>query len=510
MKIYKSIVLAFVAAAGIVSFTACNDDYDYDSELSKAEIGDTFTVKNIYGTIYTGKIDGDKITVLVNPFKDVKAELAEAYPTFYLPMGATCSPSPAEPQDFSKEVKYTITSGDGKNSRTYTVNYGPSTPLETGINHTASVVLAEKIFPELGYPGTYGNYNLSPEKYGDLLLSIGFCGENLVGFSQVYAWGAGSTPANAAQAIKIWNVNTLAPVDATLNLGSLTVDKIVNVTNDSKGHLVAATGGINGAQSDVYYWTSIDAAPVKVGTLPKPVYTASGSADPSMFISVAGDITADAAISYMPTKTVDGQHVVAYVRGGAITNSATITTGYSALESSQWQMISLYDPTEDSNYLVGFTFGAEINNSVFANYKSATGTNLGTMGMYMNTKNFTDGVTAWISAGNKLARPGGRRPFMMAMTFNGTRYSMCLNGYDWDNFNMFMDEAMTMMYYPNALTHDLRKYTYEVNNGANGIAAAWSFGSCGCWYWDDEQNLGYVAIWQGREGMSTFRVTSYE
>lgn len=513
MKLYKSLFLAMFGAAALVGTTSC-DGYDYDSDLSSTEIT-SFAVKTPAGVTYNGRVEGDQITVFLYPFVDAEVELKEAYPVFYLPMGATCSPSPAEVQNFSKEVKYTVTSGNGKHSKVYYVNYGPSDPVAEGEGICSSMVMAEKLFPELGYPGKYAGYDfgLPSQEYGDLLLSVGFCGEKLVGFSRIYGWGTADVTPNADYAIKVWDAATLQE-SGTLNLGTeVKTTNIINVTNDSKGHLVAATGGLNGAESKVYYWTSLTEAPKCVGTLAKPAYTSSVSYEGAMFIQVVGDITGDAAISYLNQKTSDGQFEVAYVRGGAITTSKTITTGYPSNEGPQeWQMISLYDETENSNYLVGLSQGEVVNGSIFGYYKSQSGQLLGTMGNYMNGKTYTDGVGAWINMGNKLSRPGGRRPFMMAMTFNGKRYSECLNGYDWDNYNMFMDETMSMMYYSNALsalTHDLRKYTESVR-GSAGISAGWSFGSTGCWCWNQEENIGYVAIWQGREGMATFRVTSYQ
>lgn len=507
MKSFKNWTLTVIACVGALAFSSCND-YDYDKETARAELLGPFSVTSATGNTYKATIDGDNISLKINPFANVESELSNAMPTFFLPMGATCTPAPYEPQDFTKEVKYTITSGDGKSSRTYTVNWAPSDQLPYGQGYTASSLLAEKTFVQLGYPGKWCDFSLAAQQYGDLLLSVAFCGpEHVVGFSRVYAWeGTGGT--DTSLAFKVWDAKTLEETNLSVNLGPLSPGQIVNVTSDWKGHMVAATGGLNNAPSDIYYWTSVDAAPVKVGTLPVPVYFNSHALDANCAIAVAGDITADAAISYLAPRSPNGDHNVAYVRSGEIAGNTVITTGYPSNDRSYTQMISLFGPDENASYLVGDTEGEKQNGSVKVYYQTAAGLTLGTMPAYMNGLNYTDGITCWVATGCYLERGGGRRPFVMAMQLNGKDYSLVLTGYDWDNFNVMMNGDMTE-FIQDALTYDNRRYMTDLM-GAAGFATHWSYGSCGTWYWDDEKKEGKVATWMGRATLSTFMMHCYE
>lgn len=509
MKLYKSFLIGALVGAGSLAMTSCND-YDYDSEMSRTDIT-TFTVKNDAGDTYVSSIDGDNITLKINPYADIDAALSAAYPVFYMPMGATCSPSPAEPQDFTKEVKYTITSGDGKHTRVYTVNYGPSDPLPYGEGYGFCRLNAEKLYTDLGYPGANVTGTDGANANGDLLFFPAFIGDNLVGFSRVYAWGntnGASVAPNADLAFKTWNAETLEPVDKKLNLGSLSAGQIVNICNDWNGHIVAATGGLNGADSEVYYWTSLESAPVKVGKLPTPVYTNTHEVDASMFIQVAGDITGDAVISYMPTKTATGDHVAVNVKGGVLASTyKTITTGYPSNDKAWFQMISFFGTDDSAHYLVGETEG-EGNGSVKVYYNSNTGLTLYTMPPHLNGKRFTDGVTWWSATGKSSARGGARRPFVMAMLINGKEYSLVLTGYDWSNRSQMMTGDL-QTYFDNDLSYDMRRLELAVL-GAAGLNASNSFAGAGCWYWNDEAHEGRVAIWNGREGLATFLLSSYE
>lgn len=509
MKLHKSIIAGLLVFAGTMSFTAC-DDYDYDSQMARTDIT-KFSVVSPGGNTYSSSIDGDKITLKINPFADITKELSAAIPKFYLPMGATCTPSPSDPQDFSKEVKYTVTSGDGKNQQVYTVTWGPSDPLPVGEGYSFSRLLAEKLYNDLGYPGAplMGENGDIPN--GDILLFPAFCGDRIVGFSRVYAWGNTNgrhIPANPDLAFKVWDVNTLEEVNEKLNLGSLKPNQIVNITNDWVGHLVAATGGMNGAQGDIYYWTSLSDAPHHVGTLASPVYTHSGhEVDASMFIQVAGDITGDAVITYMPEKTTEGEHKVVTVRGGALGSTSTIKTGYPSNDRMWFQMISMFGTDETAPFLIGETEGSG-NGSVKAYYCTSPGVTTSIMPAHLNGKPFSDGVIWWSGTGNVSSRGGSRRPFVMAMMVNGKPYSLVLTGYAWSNRSQMMSNDF-LTYIGDALSYDFRSLEMT-KTGAAGLDAQLSYGGAGCWYWDAENNEGRVAIWYGREGLATFMMSSYE
>ena len=509
MKLYNNFFATLAVCVVSLGITACND-YDYDTQLARTDITGPFTLKSASGNVYTSSIEGDIITVKINPFADVESELNGALPSFYLPMGATCSPSPTEPQNFTEEVKYTVTSGDGKNQHVYTVKWGPSDPLPFGQGYAFSRVSCEKLYTELGYPGTAMTGDDGGDApHGDLLFWPAFCSGKLVGFSHVYAWGNSSKnfPANPSLAFKVFNVETLEEENVSVNLGSLTADKIVNITNDWSGHMVAATGGVGGEESAVYYWTSIDAAPVKIGDLPKPVYYNTHTVDGSMFIQVAGDVTDHAVISYMGDRCDTGEHIAVNVVNGQVQDHKVISSGYKSNDKSWNQMISFFGTDNNSNYLVGDTEG-EGNGSVRVYYNTSSGMTTNTMPAYLNGKPFSDGVAWWSATGKSGGRGGCRRPFVMAMNINGKDYSLVLTGYDWSYRSQMMTGDFSQ-YMDDALCYDMRKYSMA-KIGAASLNGILSFGSAGCWYWDADNNQGRIAIWNGREGLATFLISSYE
>lgn len=504
-----NILASIIAASATLTFAACSD-YDYDSEMARTDLTGKFSVKGATGNIYAASIDGNNITVKVNPFADADAELTAAYPIFYLPMGATCIPSPLEPQDFTKEVRYTIISGDGKNRSEYIVNIGPSDLLPLGQGYSLSRRLSEKLYTELGYPGKNQTGEIGNDPNGDLLMFPAFCGNRLVGFSRVYAWGNNNgrnIAPNHSLAFKVWDVNTLEEVNESVNLGSLSPSDIVNIANDSKGHMVAATGGLNGKDSELYYWTSLSAAPVKIGKLPTPVYTNGHEVDASMFIQVAGDITTEAVVTYMPTKTASGDHVAVTVSAGSITGDRIISTGYPSNDKAWFQMISLFGADSDSGFLVGETEG-DGNGSVRAYYCSSSGALVSVMPAYLNGRPMSDGITWWSGTGNTSLRGGSRMPFVMAMTFNGKHYSLVMDGYHWRTSTIMMNQDFSQ-FIDDDLTYDFCRYETSITGGGGGDFQL-SFGGAGCWYWDEDTHMGYVAIWYGREGMATFMVSNYE
>ncbi|MDE6716275.1 MAG: hypothetical protein K2J74_07340, partial [Muribaculaceae bacterium] len=344
-----------------------------------------------------------------------------------------------------------------------------------------------------------------------------YCGKKLVGFSRAYAWGLdnGTVVApNTSLAIKIFDPETLVEdKTATLNLGPVALDKIVNICNDFKGHLVACTGGEGGAQSDVYYWTSIDAAPVHLGTLPEPVYTNTHNEDCSKFIQVAGDITANALISYSPKFTATGDHIVVPVNGGVMdANYTTISTGYNVMTSGYFQMIAFYGADlSTSSYTVGFNEGGAPKVSYF----NANGTELYTATIGLNGVPFTaeaGGATAWWAQGGVSHKKGGaRRPFVCAMTINGKQYTLALNGYDWRQKAKFTSADFKEFDTQSVLNHDfIRAYVnFDPTTGGGGNMAN-GYGGCACWTYDEENHVANLAIWYSLEGLATFRMTCYE
>ena len=94
------------------------------------------------------------------------------------------------------------------------------------------------------------------------------------------------------------------------------------------------------------------------------------------------------------------------------------------------------------------------------------------------------------------------------MIINGKEYSLVLTGYDWSYRSQMMTGDFSV-YTDDVLCYDMRRYSMAAI-GAAGLNGINSFGSAGCWYWDADANEGRVAIWNGREGLATFLISSYE
>lgn len=479
-----------LAGSAALGFVSCGDDFNYDSELAKAEIRD-FSVTSATKVIYKSVIDGNKITLKVNPMADVVAELSEGVPSFYIPMGATCQPSPYEPQDFTKEVQYTVTSGDGKHTAVYTVNYGPSDPLPDGEGFSLGQPLGSATFVELGYPGEKDNFNLSDSRqYGDLNGYVAFCGhDHVVLMAGQYSNPHFDSPAlnvpNSSLAFKVFSAADFSPV-GNLNLGSIGLSDIKAITSDWNGTLVAVTCNTSG--SAFYYWTSYSATPTLLATTSAPVANAS---DGSNYIQVAGDITGTANITVNTTRGTDGSHYMIHVENGVIASTDLVKTGYRSDDGSGFQMISPLKPDAHCSYLMGDTEGAGNNTlRVYANtYKGATKVTM--PGVLQN-----QWQSWWVGTGSSLARTGARRPYVSSMYINGKYYAALMLGTGWWWHNDIAD------------IDDLQTRTSDTT-WAYGSNCAWSFGGSCDWYYDPESKEAYWVVYTDRVGVMMTRITCF-
>lgn len=471
--------------------------------------------------------------VRVNPHLDPKDYITEAVPTFCLSMGAKVTPEMGQPQDFSNldaPVEYTVTSGDGKHVEKYYVSWTESDlkPYGEGIGDGEEIIY--KTYTEMGFPGTYGTWpsmggDALKTSAGDLMGFPAFCGKDkIVVFSRRFAWGdsgtAGSKYAMAANhtyAFMVYDVNTLDRA-GSLNLGNINPSDVVAITSDWIGNLVMAVGRKATGKTDFYYWKSVSDNPIHIGQAPVSVDISYDETDAGSYINVAGDITVNAVIAASAPRSDKGQHYRFNVyRGELDPEYQIIETGHSSLDKNQFQMISYFGTAENEPYLVGDTKanGSESNGQIEIHLNNPDGSNRGSCdhhNSWFNGATHDDGEYWWSRSGVWLSRNGGRRPTVHAMVMNGVPYSYFTTGSDWRVRGLLTTQEFKELVpgYPNFGFGLCTKDKNPNNKNEGGMWIADSFGCMADWYFDNETQEGYVAVWSDRWGMNMFLITCYE
>jgi hypothetical protein len=102
-----------------------------------------------------------------------------------------------------------------------------------------------------------------------------------------------------------------------------------------------------------------------------------------------------------------------------------------------------------------------------------------------------------VGTGFSTSRTGGRSPFISALPINGKTYVIVTSGTAW-----WHSAAV--------LSKDLQKLAHENLNIAYSVSRGWSYGSWADWYWDEDEKEAYLAIWFGRLGLYTYKLTCFE
>ena len=474
-----------IVTISVILFSACNDD----NLGSEAAIINSFTATGKDNSFFRATINNDNtITIKVSPYIDAEEMLESSVPTFYLSKGATVSPDPSIPQNFAQEggVKYTVTSEDKKTTTDYIVSWGLSDQLPYGEGFSYAEIGTRKEFPELGYPGEFGNFNFSDSKlYGDLQLYPAYCGDYIVLLSRAYAQADPSSP----HSVKVLDKTTLNEAQP-LNLGSISISDLKIIVSDYKGNMVGAV--TKNEETEFFYWTSPMNAPISVG---KTSTNMTPTNDGSTNMQVAGDITGDAWITAMATRGAEGKHFRIKVTNGTLaSNYSIVETGYASNDCNGFQMISPLNDSDQPSFVVGDTEGAaNTANSIHAYINTFAGSTVSVMpGLWQNTLQ-----AWWVGTGFSTARVGGRSPVISALPINGKTYVAVTSGTAW-----WHSAAV--------LTSDLQTLAHENLNIAESVNRGWSYGSWLDWYWDEEENEAYLAVWFGRLGLFTYKLTSFE
>lgn len=480
LKLYAIFTMAL-----ILLFSACNDE-DLSNE---AAIINSFSVKGKDNAFFKGVINDDNtITIKVSPYLDAVEVLDSAFATFYLSKGATVSPDPTIPQNFAQEggIKYTVTSEDQKNKHEYIVSWGISDQLADGEGFSYAEIGTMKDFSQLGYPGEPRNFGFTDSKlYGDLEMYHAYCGDYIVLLSRAYI----KTDPNSPHGIKVVDKTTLNG-SQTLNLGSIDPSDLKIITSDYRGNMIGLVTVNN--ETEFFYWSTPTTAPTSVG---KITVNMAPTSDGSTNFQVAGDITGNAWITALAPRGSSGEHYRIKVTDGQLaSNYSIVETGYASDDCSGFQMISPLDDSDQPSFVVGDTEGtANAANSIHCYINTFAGSTVSVMpGLWQNTLQ-----SWWVGTGFSTARVGGSSPVVSALPVNGKTYVVVTSGTAW-------------WHAAAVLSSDLQTLAHENLNIADSVNRGWSFGSWADWYWNEEDKEAYLAVWFGRLGLYTYKLTCFE
>lgn len=488
----------------VIWLGACNNDKLCD----EAELVYSFKIYRIDGTnrvYYDGEIGEDRtVRIKLSPHINAEEVLNNVYPVFYLSKGATVTPDPGEPKNFAQAggVQYTVTSEDGKKQNVYTVTKGLADPIPYGEGFGYSETGRSKTFPELGYPGVVGgnNWTTPSIEYGDLLVYHAYCGDHIVLVSREYIDKDPASP----HCVKVVNKTTLEP-SGSLNLGVISLANMKMITSDYRGHCVAAvTNGAN--ETEFFYWTTPTTAPVSVGKININMAPAPANALGCNNFQVAGDITGNAWITARAPSNARGWHYRVKVTGGRLAaNYSVIETMYPSNDNSWFQMISPLDDSDNPNFVVGDTEGASASpmdantNKCYIN--SPSGTTTWVMpGLWNKTLGLSAGVGDWfVGTGMSTSRTGGRSPVVSALPINGKTYITVVLGSNFYHAAAVLNDDLQTLANNNKL----------LDITSQSVSRGWSYGGWVDWYYDEDTKEAYLAVWFGRVGLQTFKLTCY-
>lgn len=107
MKLYKFFLTTCILAAG-VALPSCDDDDMFEEAGKEAIIlgGDNLNCLKVVGAsgvTWKSTMEGNTITILINPDLDAFEEIGNVVPKFFVSKGAIVDPDPGIAQDFTVE-----------------------------------------------------------------------------------------------------------------------------------------------------------------------------------------------------------------------------------------------------------------------------------------------------------------------------------------------------------------------------------------------------------------------
>ncbi len=507
MKLNKIIFSSCAVAAIASCMTGCKDDDIFTIDGQQAFIICTNKVDCPYveyvdefgaKTKFKSRMSNDTIYIQLSPTVDPQVVLSEATLKFCISKGSTVDPDPNIPQDFTVEggVKYTVTSEDGKTSKTYVVTHGLTDLLPYGEGASVGSLQTDSEFPGLGYPGERGNFGYADSRlYGDLNGYISFCGHDYIvimarQYTDPHFDDASMNIPDYDLGFRVYNALDFSYA-GKLELGSIQPATLKAISSDWNG--VMAGTVVNGSSTDIYVWDSPLAAPKLLGTVAQNLGNA---ADGSNYIQISGDLKGTANITCGAVRGPEGNHYMIHLEGGQIVSTDMVSTGYSSGDANGFQMIAPVTAEPKSDYVVGDTEGSG-NNTIKVYRNTFSGKTILIMPGVLQSTGSGGFHDWWVGTGSYLARTGARRPYVSCMPINGKTYMMLLNGTGWWWCNTLIDIADMNTRIEGA------EYDFSVN-------ANWSFGASGDWYWDESENAAYWVAWIDRHGVFKHKITCYE
>lgn len=301
---------AYVALAGF-TLAGCTeeDNFPKGEDVDRGDKAcriETFTLNLTSEITLTGDVyDYDKSIDLAFT-TDQLPLMQSATATITLSEGATVSPDPSQPADYTQPVSFTVTAKDGKTTRTYTTK-----PVEKVVNLYTKVEAAmSKTTTEMGL----GSETTGASEYK----FFGISGDKLV------------------IGTKVFDYKTFEPA-GDLNMGDYANQKMTAMANDHAGNLLAAvnsTGDENGNPTSIICWPDgWDQAPKE--------YIKSETSYIGKLISAGGNIIeGQAVVSAMGGSGPAGAHFVFERLDGAANGYHAVETKHPSGDGNWSQMIS--------------------------------------------------------------------------------------------------------------------------------------------------------------------------
>lgn len=508
MKFNKVILSIYTAVAVACGVSSCKDDDMFTIDGQQAFIICSNKVdcpyveyvdENGVKSKFKSRMSNDTIYIQLNPLVDPKTVLSEAVLKFCISKGASVTPDPTIPQDFTVEggVKYTVVSEDGKARKTYVVTHGLTDNVPYGEGATLGTFQMEKYFPALGYPGEHKNYDQKDSRlYGDLNGYISFCGHDYIvimarQYSDPHFDDSSFEVQNLDLAYRVYNATDFSYA-GKLNIGTLEPKSIKATSSDWNGVMVATV--VTGANStDLYYWDNPMSEPKLLGSVSENLGCAG---DGSNYIQISGDIKGQANIACGAYRSVEGEHYIIHLENGQIVSTDKIASGYSSTDCGGFQMIAPMSPEPKPNYIVGDNEGSG-NNTIKVYRNTYGGRTTHIMPGVLQSVGSGGYHDWWVGTGSSLSRTGARRPYVSCMAINGHTYVMLMNGTGWWWCNTLIDA--------DDLSTRIEGAEYDFS-----VAASWSFGASGDWYFDEGECAAYWVGWIDRQGAFKHKITCFE
>ncbi|MCS2933148.1 DUF5018 domain-containing protein [Bacteroides ovatus] len=288
MKIKYHNWLQVAVMATMVAFSACSDDptlySDTDITGFKVRLGE--------GNYKQGTIkDGNIIEFKITPDLDL-SKLNGVTCSFFISPYATVTPTPDVPQDFSKDVHYTVKAQDG-----------------TTTDWTVKWTYGGKVNDGEGFEYFFKKWEISLPTPSN---------KDKDGFGAVFGNYIIDTQFN------FYDKYTGQKVDKTLNVTGIDAS-LCQLVNDDAGNLIGVVKNVG-----LYRWTTVEGAPQKVANVTPGANK----------VSAIGDID---KVGYVYDSKPDGvgTHAVYKFENGTYTGTSTLVTGRPSNDSNWRQIVAV-------------------------------------------------------------------------------------------------------------------------------------------------------------------------